>query len=152
MKRSGTKEWKNWIFENGSYKLVALFVTLILWVTILGRRDFQLSKDMDLEFLLPQSMAIAADGLERKVTVKVSGPRMALKKFSSNPGSITIDLVRSQPGPVRALITPRNVEVPFGVKVISINPDVVNLSLVATGVDDGAPARVERQTPPPENK
>ena len=136
LNRETLRKWVDWAFENGSYKLVALFVTLILWVTILGRRDFQLSKDMDLEFLLPQTLTVANQGVERKVTVKVSGPRMALKKFSSNPGSITVDLVRSQAGPVRALITPRNVEVPFGVKVISINPDVVNLTLVTAGSDE----------------
>lgn len=164
MKRQGLKdknrervvEWRNWILENGSYKLVALFVTLILWVTILGRRDFQLTKEMELEFLLPQTLAIASEGADRKVAVKVSGPRMALKKFSQNPGSITIDLVRSQVGPVRALITPRNVEVPFGVKVVSINPDVVNLTLVtARGSDDveaEPPVKVERRTPPPATK
>jgi hypothetical protein len=136
LNREALRRWTDWIVENGSYKLVALFVTLILWVTILGRRDFQLSKEMDLEFLLPQNLTVASQAIDRKVTVKVSGPRMALKKFSTNPGSITVDLVRSQPGPVRALITPRNVEVPFGVKVISISPDVVNLTLIAAGADD----------------
>lgn len=137
MKRTGGREWKAWIFENGSYKLVALFVTLILWVTILGRRDFVLSKDMDIEFLLPRSMAVAETGIERRVTVKVSGPRMALKKFAQNPGTITIDLGKSQPGPVRAVITPRTIEVPFGVKVLSVTPDVINLTLITTKADDG---------------
>lgn len=136
LNREALRKWTDWIVENGSYKLVALFVTLILWVTILGRRDFQLSKEMDLEFLLPQNLTVANQTIDRKVTVKVSGPRMALKKFSTNPGSITVDLVRSQAGPVRALITPRNVEVPFGVKVISINPDVVNLTLTAAGSEE----------------
>lgn len=130
MRRPSGREWKSWILENGSYKLVALFVTLILWVTILGRRDFVLSKEMDIEFLLPRSIAVAESNLERKVTVKVSGPRMALKKFAQNPGTITIDLVKSQPGPARAVITPRSVEVPFGVKVLSVTPDVINLNLV----------------------
>jgi hypothetical protein len=136
LNREALRKWTDWLFENGSYKLVALFVTLILWVTILGRRDFQLSKEMDLEFLLPQNLTVANQSVDRKVTVKVSGPRMALKKFSTNPGSITVDLVRSQPGPVRALITPRNVEVPFGVKVISINPDVVSLTLTSASIDE----------------
>ncbi|RYZ64414.1 MAG: hypothetical protein EOP09_15990 [Proteobacteria bacterium] len=136
LNREALRKWTDWLVENGSYKLVALFVTLILWVTILGRRDFQLSKEMDLEFLLPQNLTVASQTIDRKVTVKVSGPRMALKKFSTNPGSITVDLVRSQPGPVRALITPRNVEVPFGVKVISISPDVVNLNLIAAGSEE----------------
>ena len=142
IKRPGSREWwKEWIFENGSYKLVALFVTMILWVTILGRRDFVLSKEMDLEFLLPRSIAIApaTDGgrTERRVTVKVSGPRMALKKFAQNPGTITIDLAKNQPGEVRAVITPRSVEVPFGVKVISVSPEVINVKLVAAAHEAG---------------
>ncbi|MBK7892579.1 MAG: hypothetical protein IPJ84_17540 [Bdellovibrionales bacterium] len=48
MKR--TTSWKDSLFENGIYKIVSLVVTLILWVTILGRRDFVLTKDMDVEF------------------------------------------------------------------------------------------------------
>lgn len=120
------------IVENGSYKLVALFVTLILWVTILGRRDFVMSRDMDIEFLLPRTIAIAESNRVRRVSVKVSGPRVALKKFSQGPGTITIDLGRqAEPGPVKAVIAPRNVEVPFGVKVISVTPDVINIRLIS---------------------
>jgi YbbR domain-containing protein len=140
MKRlSAAAEWKNKILENGSYKLVALFVTLILWVTILGRRDFVLSKDMDIEFLLPRTIAVAETNQERRVTVKVSGPRIALKKFAQNPGTITIDLGRqAEPGPIKAVITPRNVEVPFGVKVLSVTPDTINVHLIAAPVgEDG---------------
>lgn len=146
MRKNRASDWKNLIVENGSYKLVALFVTLILWVTILGRRDFVLTKDMDVEFLLPRSIAVAEGGRERKVTVKVSGPRMALKKFAQNPGTITIDLGRqAEPGPVRAVITSRNVEVPFGVKVISVIPDTINVNLVEALPD---PAKL----PPAEGK
>src|SRR4051812_1059123 len=96
--------FKEWVFENGSYKLVALFVTLILWVTILGRRDFVLSKDVDIEFIIPPAISIAKTDGAHRVTVKVSGPRMALKKFAQNPGTITIDLGQSQAGQVRAVI------------------------------------------------
>ncbi len=130
--RQGLRRWKNMIVENGSYKLVALFVTLILWVTILGRRDFVMNRDMDIEFLLPRSVTIAESKTVRRVSVKVSGPRVALKKFSQSPATITIDLGRqAEPGPVKAVIAPRNVEVPFGVKVISVTPDVINVRLIA---------------------
>lgn len=143
MNRRGAREWKNWIFENGSYKLVALFVTLILWVTILGRRDLVLTKEMDIEFLLPKSIAVAPGPeqkeVDRHVTVKVSGPSKALKRFSQNPGTITIDLGRSGPGPVQAMITPRSIEVPFGVKVLSVTPSVVSVTLVPADAN-GAPA------------
>ena len=138
MKRSMGREWKNWIFENGSYKLVALFVTLILWVTILGRRDFVLSKDMDIEFLLPRAIAVASN-VDHRVHVKVSGPRMALKKFEQNPGTITVDLGKAQLGQVRAVINARAVDVPFGVKVLSVSPDVLNVTLVPSNTDGQYP-------------
>jgi hypothetical protein len=134
MKRQ-ERTWRTSITENGSYKLVALFVTLILWVTILGRGDIVMTKDVGLDFILPPSMQIAENSkTDRQVTVKVSGPRMALKKFTQNPVTITLDLSRSQEGPVSAAITPKNVEVPFGVKVLSVQPDTINvrLSRVAT--------------------
>ncbi len=140
MKRTtSATDWKNAVLENGSYKLVALFVTLILWVTILGRRDFVLSKEMDIEFLLPRTIAIAETNRDRRVTVKVSGPRMALKKFQTNPGTITIDLGRqAEPGPIKATITPRNVEVPFGVKVLSVTPESITVHLIAAPTDGAA--------------
>lgn len=144
MKRARVREMMNGVLENGSYKLVALFVTLILWVTILGRRDFASTKEMDIEFLLPRSLAVAESNQSRRVRVTVSGPRQALKKFASNPGTITIDLGRQvEPGPVKAVITSRNVEVPFGVKVTSVVPDVINLRLIPAR-SGGAPVGSQR--------
>ena len=126
--------WQNLILENGSYKLVALFVTLILWVTILGRRDFMLSKDVEIDFLLPKNLIIA-ENIDRRVSVKVSGPRIAIKKFAQNPGSITLDLARSHAGTSHIVITSKNIEVPFGVKVISVVPDVIDISLIPAEAD-----------------
>lgn len=124
-------------FENGSYKLVALFVTLILWITIIGRRDTVISKEMELEFLLPRGMAVKEATIERRVTVEVSGPRMALKRFKQNPGAITIDLSKFQAGPVRMAIAPRSVEVPSGVRVLAVSPEVITLTLVHTDSENG---------------
>lgn len=125
--------WKDWIFDNGSYKLVSLFVTLILWVTILGRRDFMLTKDMDVEFLLPKLSVMESRLGERKISVKVSGPRTALKKFAQSPGSITFDLTKSEVlernTRVKTVIQTKNIEVPFGVKVVSIDPPALEVVL-----------------------
>lgn len=131
MKR--TSNWKDYIFENGSYKLVSLFVTLILWVTILGRRDFMLTKDMDIEFLLPKTAVLELNQGERKVSVKVSGPRTALKKFAQSPGSITFDLTKAdvpeKNTKIRTVIQTKNIEVPFGVKVVTIDPPTLDVLL-----------------------
>jgi hypothetical protein len=95
---------------------------------------------MDVEFLLPHTIAVAESNRERHVTVKVSGPRVALKKFAANPGTITVDLGRQvEPGPIKATITPRNIDVPFGVKVLSVNPNTISVHLIPAPIDGGAP-------------
>lgn len=132
MRKRVSRDWGPWlhaaVFENGSYKLVALFVTLILWVTILGRRDVVVRRDVDVEYLLPAHLVVR-EPVERRISVKVSGPRAALKKFQMNPGTITIDLTRAQAGLNRATIGPRSVDVPFGVKVDSVSPETLSIQL-----------------------
>ena len=49
---------KDGLFENGSYKLVALFISLILWLTILGRREFVVNKEIEVEFTVAQSLVV----------------------------------------------------------------------------------------------
>lgn len=150
--------WKDWIFDNGSYKLVSLFVTLILWVTILGRRDFMLTKDMDVEFLLPKATVMETRSGERKISVKVSGPRTALKKFAQSPGSITFDLTKSEvttPNThVKTVIQTKNIEVPFGVKVVSIDPPALEvvLSPAITNPPEGIAPPTSREKSQGKNK
>ncbi len=92
-----------------------------------------LTKDMDVEFLLPPNSVMQTQRGERKVSVKVSGPRTALKKFAQSPGSVTFDLTKSEvlakDTKIRAVIQIKNIEVPFGVKVIAIEPDALDVVL-----------------------
>ncbi|MBL7688408.1 MAG: hypothetical protein JNJ49_10260 [Bdellovibrionaceae bacterium] len=148
MKR--TTSWRDWIFDNGSYKLVSLLVTLILWVTILGRRDFVLTKDMDVEFLLPRDAQMETARGERRVSVKVSGPRSALKKFGQAPGSITVDLTRAEVlqrnTRMTAELQPKNIEVPFGVKVVSIAPERIDVVLSPVVVESAEKRDTQKES------
>jgi hypothetical protein len=152
MMKQPVTSWRDRIFENGSYKLVSLFVTLILWVTILGRRDFMLTKDMDVEFLLPKATVIESKQGERKVSVKVSGPRTALKKFGQSPGSITFDLTKAEVTEkntrVKTVIQTKNIEVPFGVKVVSIDPPDLEVILSPLEQPSAVPVLPVEPTPP----
>ena len=125
------RTWKAFFVENGSYKLVALLVTLILWVTILGRRDVLMTLDLPVEYLLPKGLVIE-QVLERKVIVTVSGTRSALRRFQNNRTSIMVDLTQNPPGSYKAKILSHHVDVPFGVKVISVTPSEFNVTLVPT--------------------
>ena len=51
------------VTENGSYKLVALFITLVLWVTFLGRREGVYTGEVTLEYLTKDSIVVSNEFL-----------------------------------------------------------------------------------------
>lgn len=116
--------------ENISYKLVALFIALILWITILGRRDFVISKEMDLEVNVAQGLIVGVQSTD-KIKVKVSGPRAALKRFVDSGLSqmITVNAVNRAEGEYDIEIPMHKIDVPFGVRVIQIKPNTVHVMI-----------------------
>lgn len=110
--------------ENLSYKVVALAVALVLWVTMLGRKESVLTRDLQIQYLLAQSQVIT-NQTKQKVRVELSGPRMALKKFSSSQEVFTVDLTNVGPGRQVVELNREGLNLPVGVKVLSVYPDQI---------------------------
>ena len=113
---------KNWFWENGSYKAVALVVALVLWMTMQGRRDTVLTREMDMQVLLSPNLAIT-NPIPQVVKVEVSGPRVALKKLAERREPFTVDLGSAQAGRQLVRLTKNGLNLPLGAKVLSIQPD-----------------------------
>jgi len=121
--------WRQVIFENLSYKIVALLISLILWMTILGRRDFEVTRNVELDIVPPVGMVVASQTAER-VKVKVAGPRTALRRFLEGGGPIlSLDLSHNEVGTYSVTIPTQKLDLPFGVKVISIKPADIEVRL-----------------------
>lgn len=120
------KPWTFYFKENFSYKLVALFISLILWLTILGRRDFVLSKKIDIELQTNPQQVVVAQTADN-IRVKVSGPRAALKKFMDNPQtqSILVDISERGTGVLDIDIPLNKIEVPMGVRILGVRPNMI---------------------------
>lgn len=125
------RRWSNVFTENFSYKLVALFISLILWLTILGRRDFVLSKNIDLELITAPGTQVVAQTSDH-IKVKVSGPRSSLKKFleSSVSQSIVLDISQRGEGFVYVDIPLAKIDVPLGVRILGIRPNQIQAEVV----------------------
>ena len=124
------RRWAGAFTENLSYKIVALFISLILWLTILGRRDFVLSKDIDVELLTAVGTQVVAQTADH-VKIKVSGPRTALKKFmeGSSSQSISLDISQKGEGVIPVDIPVNKIEVPLGVKILGIRPNQIQVEV-----------------------
>ena len=112
---------KRMMVDNLSYKFVALGVALVLWFSLLGRRDSTLMKDYQLEVLLAPEMELAIPTPEF-VRVEVMGPRVALKKLGQLPGVFTVDLTSASMGRKKVRLSAEGVALPFGARVLNIEP------------------------------
>jgi YbbR domain-containing protein len=118
---SAKKQKKFYLNEDTSYKIVAFFVTLVLWVTILGRKSSVVVKDLNLEVLVKSSYVVGND-LRKKVRVQLSGPRMVLKKYAQTDQPFTVDLWDAEPGKHRIRLGPGGLNLPVGLKLLSVSP------------------------------
>lgn len=116
--------------ENWTYKVVAFFITAILWLTILGRRDFVMSKTIEIDLLTAPGHVVIAQSND-SVRVKVSGSRTALKKFmdSALSHSLAIDVSQRGLGVVDVTIPLEKIDIPLGVKIIGVKPMVIRAEI-----------------------
>lgn len=111
------------------YKIVSLFVALAIWVTtIQGRKDTIVFKAMDVEFKLKPNLVVT--NLEdRTVQVKVSGSRASINKFRQGSQVVSVNLTQEPPGLKRVEIKPSDINLPIGVKLISIQPQALDIEI-----------------------
>ena len=119
---------KEWLFEHGTYKIVALLITLSLWAVIMVRKEQTLLKDVEIHFVIPNDLIVLKKPVSR-VQFKVRGPRMAVKRFSDGNEAITVDLSGADAGRTVVRIYEDLLQLPQGVRVLGVNPSRVSLDL-----------------------
>lgn len=120
--------------ENLSFKFVSLVIALILWVSILGRRDFIVTKVLEVDFVAAPTAQVSWQSAER-IKVKVSGPRAALRKFIEGGFStiLTIDLSQRAPGKHLVSLDAERFDIPFGSKLVNVQPREIEVEIRELG-------------------
>ena len=114
--------------ENSSYKIVALLITLILWIIILGSKEATIDKKVSADYPLSKDMAIVG-AVPKEVTFRISGPRLTLQRFSESNEHLNIDLTAALEGQTTFHIHPDSIDLPPGVRVIGVSPSNVTVRL-----------------------
>ena len=120
----------SFILENWTYKVVSLFIALILWLTILGKKDFVVTKLMDIDVVTSSSLMVANQTHE-SVRIKVAGPRAGLRKFlEAGMGQvINLDLSKYAEGNYSLSVPTDKIELPFGVRILQVKPSTVDIEI-----------------------
>lgn len=119
------------ITDNLSYKFVALGVAIILWASMMGRKDSTLVKDFELQVLLPPNIEMETS-IPQLVKVEVVGPRVALKKINQMSPVFTVDLTSARPGRQVIQLSREGLNLPIGARVLTIEPREFMVVLRAT--------------------
>lgn len=113
---------KSRVTDNLSYKFVALGVAIILWMSMLGRKDSTLTKDFELQVIMSPSLELESP-LPQIVRVEIAGPRVALKKVNQMSPVFTVDLANAHAGRQLVQLNREGLNLPIGARVLSLEPN-----------------------------
>jgi YbbR domain-containing protein len=114
--------------EVWALRAIALIISLMLWVTVLGGRKTEITKRVQLDYQIPKGLVVA-NQVPQEITFRVSGPRAFLKEFIDKSVSIPIDLSSSRRGDYEISLREDMLDVPLGVRVISVSQSTIPIRL-----------------------
>lgn len=132
--RENLNKFKEGFFDNFSYKVVSLIIALILWISLLNKRDFIATKEFDVDIVTSQNLVVMAQTND-KLRVKVSGPQPLLKKFKTSSQIIAFDMSDKPAGFYDIDVSTSKIEVPKGLKVIAIRPNTIRVEITENQKD-----------------
>lgn len=128
-KQENIEKIKTSVLDNFSYKIVALFIALILWLSILNRRDFIVTKNIEVDFVTAENMIVAGQS-SGQLKVKVSGAQPLLKKYRESSQLLALDMSDKGVGFHDVDIGASKLDVPAGIKVIGIRPNTIRVEII----------------------
>ena len=117
------------LLANASLKFVSLIIAVVLWFVVLESRNVEVTKEVPIEIMTPSDLVVANDVADR-VAFKLSGPKAFLRNISARKESaIKVNLESQKAGLVTYRFFSDNIQVPIGVKVLSVNPTAIVVKL-----------------------
>jgi YbbR domain-containing protein len=127
------KGWLRTIFlEDWMTKLIALFITLVIWYGVTGRRapTTVRMRSVHLSFRVPSDTEISNEPVD-EVEITVTGDKTRLDRLNPRDLAVVVDLSGYKTGDLVVQLRPEtvNLELPTGVKLEEIEPNKIALRL-----------------------
>ncbi len=117
------------LFRNLGLKILSLCFAVVLWYSVVSERQSNLLVTVPLTFVnVPKTMKVRVVSDER-ARLHLEGPISALRSMEIGKIRGTIDLSGAHEGKSRFELLPSHFNVPDGIRVIGISPEVVYVVL-----------------------
>lgn len=112
------------LFQNMPWKILSLVVAFGLWFIVMSSNTIEVSKEVALNIDVPEGLVLANE-IPEKVIFRLSGSKFFLRTVVSKLDEIRIDLTDAKAGPTYYRILRDSIDLPIGVKVLSISPSTI---------------------------
>lgn len=120
---------RNFFLQDLSYKLVALLITLLIWLLVLGRGHETEDVNLKVEFTnIAKGLSVVESSYD-VVKVKVKGPPKLIRKFILANSAIKLDAPVREEGVRRIRVYSKTLALPYGLRVLSISPREIRVSV-----------------------
>ncbi len=123
-----TKAWRRARRDIWLLRFAAFVISIMLWLTVLGGKRVEINKTITLDYQLPKSLVISNQA-PKEVSFRVVGPRAFMKEYEERDIVIGIDLTNANPGDYEVPISEERLDVPLGLRVISVSQSTIPLKL-----------------------
>jgi YbbR domain-containing protein len=120
--------WKRTKKDIWIIRFVALVISVILWILVMGGKKTALTKIAVLDYQLPPHLMLANQP-PTEVTVRVLGPQAFLEEFDRQKRVIPINLTKNTVGDVDIKLESELFKLPLGVQFESASPRVIPIKL-----------------------
>lgn len=117
------------LFDNLSYKLVSLFIAFVLWISILGRRDFVATQEVEINLVSAPGYSVLSQSADR-VKIKISGQQPLMKKYKDKIQMLNVDVTDKSPGIYDMDIVANRFDLPQGLKILNIRPNAIKYEII----------------------
>ena len=124
--------FKQFLTQNWALKLFSILLAFLLWYTIASETDSVITRTVPLEFQgIPANMEITGE-TATEVSVQLRASSTLLNEMSPADVAGIIYLAGEGPGSKEEALTSANIQTPFGVEVLRIEPLRVQFNLERT--------------------
>ena len=121
---------RKYIFSNAPFKILALAISFMLWVTYTSEPPAEVVFQLPIEFtnMSPQ-MEISGD-VPNLIHVRVRGRSALLTKMSPSDLPLRLDMTDRKEGDTTVTLTPNMIGAPYGTTIVGISPEEFHVTLV----------------------
>lgn len=119
----------NKLTANMPLKLLSILISIVLWFAVLGSRNVEINKEVPIEIITPDEL-IVSNEVPDKVSFRMSGPKAFLRSIlNRKEDPIRINFSNAKAGVSTYRLFQDNIQVPMGVKVLTVNPSSIAVKL-----------------------